>query len=88
MLCGCEACAAQRSLVIVPIPALQVARGVVGLLQVASYPVLHNPARAAVQDLIYQVSGRRCAGDSFYILETLVFFGSTLAVAMMVGCPR
>lgn len=63
---------------------MQVARGVVGLLQVASYPVLHNPARAAVQDLIYQVSGRRCAGDSFYILETLVFFGSTLAVAMMV----
>lgn len=63
----------------------QVARAWVGVIEIASYPIMHNPARAAVRDMLHQLTGVHFAGVGFNVTETLLFFCSTLAVALAVG---
>ncbi len=58
----------------------------VGVIQIASYPVMHNPARAAVRDMLLQLTGLHLGGTGFNVVETLAFFSSTLAVSLMVRC--
>jgi len=65
-------------------PVMQFARGVVGLLQIASYPVNHFPARAAIGDIVGTLVGQQPSGYGFIYVETLVFFGLNLLIAMYV----
>lgn len=46
----------------------------VGVIQIAHYPVNHNPARLATRDMLALLTGRRLFGTRFNIIETLVFF--------------
>ena len=55
-----------------------------GLIQIAAYVINHFPARGAIKDLIHQTSGRTVGGPGFVAVETLVFFFSTLALALLV----
>ena len=66
-----------------PHPLLQVARGMIGLIQIAAYPVNHFPARAAIRELLHLATGVNCGGPGFVALETLAFFGATLALALV-----
>jgi len=61
-----------------------VARATVGLVQIAAYVINHFPARGAIRDLILQTSGRTVGGPAFVAVETLVFFFSTLGLALLV----
>lgn len=63
----------------------QVARATVAAIQVASYPVVHHPARAAVKDLLLQLTGLHFGGGGFNLVEAALFFGSTLVVSLLVG---
>ena len=66
---------------------MQVVRGVVGILEIASYPVNHLPARHAVQDAVYALSLGRIrlgGGWGFIITETLLFYGASLGLALVV----
>lgn len=63
-------------------PLIQVARAMVGLIQVAAYPVNHFPARGAVRDVVALAAGRTPAGAGFVATETLAFFGATLGIAL------
>lgn len=56
----------------------------VGVLEIASYPVNHFPARAAVRELVAHATGRPMGGRAFDVVETLVFFFATLALALKV----
>ena len=56
----------------------------------ASYPVNHHPARAAVLDALRALGcgGARCgdaAGPGVSAAATLLFFGSTLATSLLVS---
>lgn len=62
----------------------QVARATVGLIIVAAYVINHFPARGAIKDLVLQTSGRSVGGPGFVAVETLAFFFSTLALALLV----
>ncbi|KAL4457498.1 hypothetical protein ABPG75_012363 [Micractinium tetrahymenae] len=64
-------------------PLIQVARAMIGLIQVAAYPVNHFPARGAVRDMVHLATGRSPAGASFVAAETLAFFGATLGIALV-----
>jgi hypothetical protein len=66
-----------------PHPLLQVARGMIGLIQIAAYPVNHFPARAAIRELLHLATGVNCGGPGFVALETLAFFGVTLVLALV-----
>jgi len=66
-----------------PPPTVQVARAMVGLIQVAAYPINHHPARGAIRDLMQQTAGRAPAGLGFVAAETLLFFGTTLGLAII-----
>ena len=46
--------------------------------------VNHFPARGAIRDLLEQATGRAFGGPGFLALETPAFFGSTLALALLV----
>jgi len=67
-----------------------VARAAIGLVLIASYPVVHFPARAAVRELLQHLaSGSRVGaaladggGGRFAAVEALCFFGATLALAL------
>ena len=61
----------------------QVARGMIGLIQIAAYPVNHFPARAAIRELLHLATGVNLGGPGFVALETLAFFGATLALALL-----
>ncbi|GAB4822831.1 hypothetical protein N2152v2_009877 [Parachlorella kessleri] len=63
---------------------MQVARAVVGVIETVHYPVNHNPARSATRDFLSLVTGRKLRGQTFNIIETLFFFSSTLATALLV----
>lgn len=63
-------------------PLLQVARAMIGVIQVAAYPVNHFPARGAVREMIQLASGRGPAGAGFVAAETLAFFCATLGIAL------
>lgn len=63
---------------------MQVARATVGLIQIAAYVINHFPARGAIRDLIHQTTGRTVGGPGFVAVETLAFFFSTLALALLV----
>eukprot|EP00890_Picochlorum_soloecismus_P000649 jgi/Picsp_1/1585/NSC_05063-R1_sodium-coupled neutral amino acid transporter 7 len=65
-------------------PVMQFARGIVGLLQIASYPVNHFPARAAIGDIVGTLVGQQPSGYAFIYVETLLFFGLNLLIAMYV----
>ena len=65
-------------------PVMQFARGVVGLLQIASYPVNHFPARAAIGDIVGTLVGQQPSGYAFVYVETILFFGLNLLIAMYV----
>lgn len=65
-------------------PLIQVARAMVGLIQIAAYPINHHPARGAVRDMLQQTTGRCPSGTGFLATETLLFFGSTLGIALAV----
>lgn len=62
---------------------LQVARATLGLIQCISYPVAHHPARDAVYDLLLQLRGGRGV-PGFRTVETLAYYGLTLAIALSV----
>ncbi|KAL4440716.1 hypothetical protein ABPG77_000425 [Micractinium sp. CCAP 211/92] len=64
-------------------PLIQVARGMIGLIQVAAYPVNHFPARGAVRDMVHLATGRNPAGAGFVAAETLAFYGATLGIALL-----
>lgn len=72
------------------LPASQVARFAIGLVLIASYPVVHFPARAAVRELLHQLAGSGKIGGTladggggqFAVVEALCFFGATLALAL------
>jgi amino acid permease len=66
-------------------PVMQATRAVVGVLEVASYPVNHFAARAAVADLLRQATGREVGGRAFDALEAAIFLGATLALALRVA---
>ena len=66
---------------------IQVARVLMGLAQLASFPINHFPARLAVCDLLESATGRAlgpAASRAFNACETLVFFGGALALALVV----
>jgi sodium-coupled neutral amino acid transporter 7/8 len=65
-------------------PLIQVARGVVGLLQIASFPINHLPARNAARDIVSCITGSVPGGRSFVIVETVLFFFTTLAISLLV----
>lgn len=65
-------------------PLMQFARGVVGLLQIASYPVNHFPARMAVRDIVGKITGKEPSGAGFIYTESIVFFMATLAISLFV----
>ena len=72
------------------LPASQVARFAIGLVLIASYPVVHFPARAAVRELLHQLAGSGKIGGAladggggqFAVVEALCFFCATLALAL------
>lgn len=72
------------------LPRPQVARAAIGLVLIASYPVVHFPARAAVRELLqHLLAGSRAGavladggGGRFAVVEALCFFGATLALAL------
>lgn len=77
--------------------AMQLARAAVGCIQLISFPVNHFPARAALQDLIANIwfgnehsmeeeniARINNAWSVFNIVEVLVFFGSSLTLAMFI----
>lgn len=55
----------------------------IGLIQVAAYPVNHFPARGAVRDMVHLATGRNPAGAGFVAAETLAFYGATLGIALL-----
>ncbi len=61
---------------------LQVARASIGLVLIASYPVVHFPARAAISELLHHATGRQFVGRAFICGEALTFFAATLAIAL------
>lgn len=63
---------------------MQLVRFTVGILEIASYPVNHLPARHAIRDIILLKSGLTPGGRGFIALETLTFFLGTLGLALMV----
>jgi sodium-coupled neutral amino acid transporter 7/8 len=65
-------------------PMLQLARAVLMVLQITSYPVNHHPARTAVKELLQHYTGRAFDGPAFHVLATLGFFGSSLGLAILV----
>ena len=56
----------------------------VGLIQLAAYPINHFPARGALRDLAQHVTGHAPAGPGFVAAETLAFFTATLALALAI----
>lgn len=72
-----------RRRLLLPLPPLaQVARASIGLVLIASYPVVHFPARAAISELLHHATGRQFVGKAFIGAEAVVFFASTLAIAV------
>lgn len=65
-------------------PVVQVARGLVGLMKLVSYPINLHPARSAVRDLLQQATGRPLDSELFHVSTTLLLFLPTLAVALSV----
>ncbi|PRW56012.1 AAAP family transporter: amino acid [Chlorella sorokiniana] len=63
---------------------IQIARATVGLIQIAAYVINAFPARGAIRDLILQTTGRTVGGPGFVAVQTLAFFFSTLALALLV----
>lgn len=64
---------------------MQGVRALVGLLEIASYPVNHLPARQAIRDAATTAAGVSLGGTSFVVLETLVFYLGTLALALSIS---
>lgn len=65
-------------------PIMQLARFVVAVLEIASYPVNHFPARAAIKDFLHSCTGWQFGGKGFVVAETLIFFLVTLGLALVV----
>lgn len=63
---------------------IQIARGVVGLLQIASFPINHLPARNAAKDILTCLVGSVPGGKLFTIVETVLFFATTLAISLLI----
>jgi len=66
-------------------PLIQFVRAVVGVLEIASFPVNHLPARQAVKDAFSTATGIQLGGKAFVITETLVFYIGTLILALVVN---
>lgn len=68
-------------------PAIQVARAIVGIIQLVAYPVNHFPARAAIKDLFEHFipsSKAWIEGRSFNVSEVVLFYGASLLLALSV----
>ncbi|KAL4420655.1 hypothetical protein ABPG75_010311 [Micractinium tetrahymenae] len=63
---------------------MQVARVLVGIIQIIHYPVNHAPARNATRDLLAQLTGRSPLFRGYNTAEVLLFFVSTLALSLLV----
>ena len=63
---------------------MQAVRFLVGLLEIASYPVNHLPGRQAIRDAAATAAGISLGGTAFLIIETLTFYIGTLAIALAV----
>jgi len=57
------------------------ARIIVGLIQIASYPVNHFPTRKAVAGL-FHMNDRQTKQDKFVYIETSIFFFASLGVSL------
>lgn len=66
-------------------PLIQIVRAIVGVIEIASFPVNHLPARQAVKDAFFTATGIQLGGKSFIITETLVFYIGTLILALVVN---
>ncbi len=63
---------------------IQIVRAIVGVVEIASYPVNHLPARQAIKDGFSTATGVQLGGKAFIITETLVFYIGTLVLALVV----
>lgn len=63
---------------------MQVARGVIGLMVMGHYPLNVNPARIAFHDMLDSLFDVSDSPRWASVLFTLLFFGGTLATAMVV----
>jgi len=65
-------------------PVIQAARAIVGILEIASYPVNHFPARAAIKDFVRGTTGWELAGSRFVAMETTLFYLASLGFALLI----
>ncbi|PSC71694.1 AAAP family transporter: amino acid [Micractinium conductrix] len=63
---------------------MEIARVLVGVIQIIHYPVNHFPARNATRDLLTQLTGRRPLFPGYNTVEVLVFFAATLGLSLIV----
>ena len=62
---------------------MQVARVLVGIIQVVHFPCTHFAARNATRDLLAQLTGRRLGSAAFNAAETLTFFCAALGLSLV-----
>ena len=64
--------------------ALQIARGVIGLVVTGHYPLNHHPGRLAIEHLEQYCFGWKEISQWFSYLQSILFVASTTAVAVVV----
>ncbi len=68
-----------------PKRALQIARGVIGLVVTGHYPLNHHPARLALEHLEQYCFGWKEISQWFSYLQSVLFVLSTTTVAVVVS---
>ncbi|KAL4855593.1 putative sodium-coupled neutral amino acid transporter 7 [Chlorella vulgaris] len=63
---------------------MQMARVLMGIIQIIHYPVNHFPARNATRDLLAQLTGRQLQSSAFNTAEVLGFFAATLGLSLVI----
>lgn len=63
---------------------MQMARVLMGIIQIIHYPVNHFPARNATRDLLAQLTGRQLQSSAFNSAEVLGFFVATLGLSLVI----
>ena len=64
--------------------AMQIARGVIGLVVTGHYPLNHHPGRLAIEHLEQYCFGWKEISQWFSYLQSILFVASTTAVAVVV----
>ena len=65
--------------------ALQVAKGVIGLVVIGHYPLNHHPARLAIEDLERQLLDWDTISKTLSICQSLFFIWTSVAVSVVVS---